>query len=134
VQSGELGQADRARWLVDTLMRDRRPEHVFYYAFLLSERRQPSCSAEPEDDALYQPSPAPDAPDVPRPAASYIWDGEAHALTGACTEPMAFARAEDGRILAIAWSAPGAATGWSLPVLTDGCTTLTGSSTATFIP
>jgi hypothetical protein len=133
-ENGQAGQANRTRWLVDTLMRNRRPEHVFYYAFLLGERHQPSCSEGPEDGALYEPSIAPNAPDTPRPAASYVWDGEPHALAGGCGEPMSFARALNGELLAIGWSTPGEATGWSLPVLTNGCTTLTGTSTATFIP
>ncbi len=37
----------RSRWLVDTLMRDRAPEHVFYFSFLPGERRQPSCAERP---------------------------------------------------------------------------------------
>lgn len=134
VDNGELGQDRRTRWLVDTLMRNRKPEHVFYYAFLLSERRQPGCAGEPEDDALYQPSAAPGTPDAPRPAASYIWDGQAGALAAECGEPLSYTRAPDGRAVAIAWSSPGEATGFSLPVLANGCTTLTGASTATFIP
>lgn len=133
VDHGALGQAERARWLVDSLMRFGKPEHVFYFAFLPSERRQPSCSSEPEDDALYEPSTDPEAPDVPRPAASYIWGGKGNALAGACSEPLSFLRAANGQPAAIAWSSPDA-TGWSLPVLTNGCTTLTGTSTSTFIP
>jgi hypothetical protein len=133
--NGELGQASRSRWLVDTLMANRKPEHVFYYAFLLSERRQPSCALEPEDDALYQPSAAPGAPDAPRAAASYIWDGLPGALAAAdCGEPLSYARAPDGHPVAITWSSPGATTRFSLSVLIGGCTTLTGTSTATFIP
>jgi hypothetical protein len=74
-ENGEAGQAERAKWLVDTLMRNQRPEHVFYYEFLLKERRAPTC---PEfDGALYAPDGNQDAPDEPRAAASYIWsDGE----------------------------------------------------------
>jgi len=124
----------RTRWLVDTLMPSRRPEHVFYYAFLLSERRQPSCATEPEDDALYRPSTAPGAPDTPRPAASYIWGGEAGALSAGCSEPLSYTRAPDGRPVAIAWSSAHQPTGFSLPALATGCTTLAGASTATFIP
>jgi hypothetical protein len=36
--------------------------------------------------------------------------------------------------VAIAWSSSGAAAGWSLPILTNGCTALAGTSTPTFIP
>jgi hypothetical protein len=75
VENGELGQAEHASWLVNTLMRDAKPEHVFYYEFLLGERRQPSCTSEGADGALYVPGIDGSAPDRPRPAASYIWDG-----------------------------------------------------------
>lgn len=75
VENGEIGQAERARWLVDTLIPNRRPEHVFYYEFLLKERRRPGCPSEPEDEALYVPSGDPNAPDAPRPAASFVFGG-----------------------------------------------------------
>jgi hypothetical protein len=74
VNNGELGQAERAAWLVNTLIANRKPEHAFYYEFLLGERKQPSCISEGEDDALYNPSSDPNAPDAPRPAASYIFN------------------------------------------------------------
>ena len=72
VENGELGQAERAAWLVNTLMRDAKPEHVFYYEFLLGERRQPSCTSEGADGALYVPCTDGGAPDRPRPAAGYV--------------------------------------------------------------
>jgi hypothetical protein len=75
VENGELGQAQRANWLVNTLIKNARPEHVFYYEFLLKERRQPSCIAEAWDGALYLPGEDPGEPDYPRLAASYIWGG-----------------------------------------------------------
>jgi hypothetical protein len=75
VENGELGQAERAGWLVNTLIPDARPEHVFYYEFLLGEGRQPSCTSEGADGALYVPSINSNAPDRPRLAASYIWGG-----------------------------------------------------------
>ena len=81
-EHGEAGQALRARWLVDTLLRDHPPAHAFYYAFLLGDRRQPSCGSEPEDGALYVPVGPGEAPsgypgplDRPRPAARFIWGG-----------------------------------------------------------
>jgi hypothetical protein len=131
---GEAGQAQQARWLVDTLMPDERPEHVFYYVFLLGDHKQPSCAEEPEDDALYEPSGEAGAPDVPRAAASYIWGGEPDALTGGCSEPLAFERPVGGRAQAIAWSPPGGSSELSLTVLPDGCRALTHSLSATFIP
>jgi hypothetical protein len=73
VENGELGQAQRASWLVNTLMRNAKPEHVFYYEFLLGESRRPSCISEGWDGALYLPSGDPAEPDYPRLAASYIW-------------------------------------------------------------
>jgi hypothetical protein len=115
-------------------MRDGRPEHVFYFGFLAGERRQPSCSAEREDDALYEPSAEASDPDVPRPAASYVWGGRAGALSGGCSEPLSPPAAAAGRPAAVAWPGAGASGGWSLPVLVDGCTTLAGDSTSTFIP
>lgn len=95
-EHGEAGQAERAKWLVNNLIATRKPEHVFYYEFLLGERRQPLCSSsEPEDDALYLPSSDPNAPDAPRPAASFIFGGKGvpSAYTGttsiSTTEPVA---------------------------------------------
>jgi hypothetical protein len=73
VENGELGQARRADWLVNTLMRNAEPEHVFYYEFLLRDREQPECRREGSDSALYLPSGDAAQPDYPRPAASYIW-------------------------------------------------------------
>jgi hypothetical protein len=70
----EAGQASRAQWLVDTLIARRKPEHVFYYEFLLKEHKQPSCSEF--DGALYVPSSDPNAEDRPRAAASFIWAGK----------------------------------------------------------
>jgi len=133
-ENGADGQAERARWLLDTLMRDSRPEHVFYFGFLPGERRQPSCSAEREDDALYEPSAEASDPDVPRPAASYVWGGKAGALSGGCSEPLSLPGAASGRPATVAWPGAGASGGWSLPVLLNGCTTLAGDSTSTFIP
>ena len=81
-EHGEAGQALRARWLVDTLLREHPPAHAFYYAFLLGDRRRPSCGAEPEDGALYVPVAPAEAPsgypgplDRPRLAARFVWGG-----------------------------------------------------------
>jgi hypothetical protein len=74
--NGELGQAERAKWLVDTLMYKQKPEHVFYWEFLLADRKQPTCGET--DDALYVPSGGDSSTeDRPRPAASFIYDGGA---------------------------------------------------------
>jgi hypothetical protein len=87
VENGESGQAERAKWLVDTLIPTaaHKPEHVFYYEFMLGGHKQPSCTSESEDDALYVPSPDPNAEDAPRLAAGYIFDGKdvAWGYTGA---------------------------------------------------
>jgi len=77
---GESGQAERADWLVSRPIKNAKPEHVFYYEFLLKERRRPDCQTEGSDSALYEPSADPAEPDRPRPAASYIWGGESTAL------------------------------------------------------
>jgi hypothetical protein len=70
--NGELGQAERAGWLVDTLMYKQRPEHAFYWEFLLANRKQPTCGET--DDALYVPSGSdPNTEDRPRPAAAFIY-------------------------------------------------------------
>ncbi len=84
-ENGEMGQAERAKWLVQTLMPSVEPEHVFYWEFLLKNRQQPSCSET--DDALYVPSSDPNAPDAPRPAAAFIYgdSGIPWGYTGAAT-------------------------------------------------
>ncbi len=75
VENGEVGQAQRASWLVSTLIKNAKPEHVFYYEVLLRERRRPVCQTEGSDSALYLPGEDPAEPDTPRLAASYIWGG-----------------------------------------------------------
>jgi len=82
VENGEAGQAQRASWLVHTLIRNAKPEHVFYYEVLLKERREPDCRTEGSDSALYEPSADPAEPDRPRPAASYIWGDGGGAAPG----------------------------------------------------
>jgi hypothetical protein len=92
LENGEAGQARRAAWLEDTLIRNVRPVHVFYYEFLLREGREPSCAAEGSDSALYVPSGDPAEPDRPRPAATYIWGdggGSAPGEPGELGEPSA---------------------------------------------
>jgi len=73
-ERGETYQALRAEWLVNTLIKNKKPEHVFYYEFLLNGHRQPSCGEF--DDALYVPSGDPNAEDRPHAAASYVFDDE----------------------------------------------------------
>ncbi len=86
--NGEEGQAARVRWLLGTLMPYARPAHVFYYTFLLADRRVPSCTpGDPEDEALYIPGAGPNEPDVARVAAAYVSAGE--------REPLARANAAD---------------------------------------
>ena len=75
VKNGESGQARRADWLVNTLIKNAKPEHVFYYELLLKERRWPDCQTEGSDSALYEPSADPAEPDRPRAAAAYIRGG-----------------------------------------------------------
>ena len=125
VENGVGGQAERAAWLLGTLMRNRRPAHVFYNVFLLADHRRSSCSSEHEDDALYVPGAGPggtpSGPDVPRAAAGYIWDGRAGEPPGVCSEPLAFETLPAAGPRAIAWSTAGEAAQPALTVLTDGC-------------
>jgi hypothetical protein len=83
VKNGESGQARRADWLVKVLIKNAKPEHVFYYELLLKERRRPDCQTEGSDSALYEPSADPAEPDRPRLAAGYIWGGASTALASA---------------------------------------------------
>lgn len=98
--NGEDGQAERVRWLLDTLMPLAQPAHVFYYTFLLADRRVPVCTpGEPEDEALYVPGGDPSAPDVARPAAVYVSGGgpsRSASTTGA--EPGGLAEALAGLV------------------------------------
>jgi hypothetical protein len=82
VENGEGGQARQANWLVNTLIKNARPVHVFYYELLLREGREPACATEGSDSALYVPSGDPAEPDRPRPAAAYIWGGVAGSAPG----------------------------------------------------
>lgn len=84
---GEREQALDASWLVNRLMPAIGPVHVFYYEFLFKRRQSPPCDSYSPDTALYIPSSDPSAPDAPRAAASYIYDGRGvpSAYTGAAT-------------------------------------------------
>jgi hypothetical protein len=70
---GEAGQARRARWLVQDLLRRYPPARAFYYELLLDDDRRPSCADEAEDGALYEPGAPPSVQDAPRVAACFIW-------------------------------------------------------------
>ncbi|HEY5343803.1 MAG TPA: hypothetical protein VIJ66_09130 [Solirubrobacteraceae bacterium] len=87
VENGEAGQARRADWLVNTLMRNARPVHVFYYELLLRAGREPSCETEGSDSALYVPSGDPAEPDSPRRAAAYVWGDGGGSAPGEAGEP-----------------------------------------------
>jgi hypothetical protein len=87
VENGEAGQARQADWLVNTLIRNARPAHVFYYELLLRDGREPECETEGSDSALYVPSGDPAEPDRPRAAASYIWGAGAPSAPGGAGEP-----------------------------------------------
>ncbi len=88
VENGEAGQARQAAWLVDTLIRNAKPAHAFYYEVLLREGREPACETEGSDSALYVPSGDPAEPDRPRPAAAYIWGGDGAGAPGEVGEPF----------------------------------------------
>jgi hypothetical protein len=82
-QAGELQQAIDASWLANSLMPSVRPAHVIYYDYL--DSNPPSCGASEADTSLYRSGPDPNAPDHPRPAATYIFNGRGvpSAYTGA---------------------------------------------------
>lgn len=70
---GERAQALGASWLVNHLMPEIQPAHVFYYEFLFKARQPPPCDHSDSDTALYAPAGDGGALDVPRAAASYIF-------------------------------------------------------------
>ena len=70
---GERAQAFDASWLVNRLMPEIQPAHVFYYEFLFKDRRPPPCDRSDSDTALYAPSGDRSTLDVPRAASSYIY-------------------------------------------------------------
>lgn len=70
---GERAQARDASWLVNRLMPDIQPAHVFYYEFLFRDRRPPPCDRSDSDTALYAPTGGGASPDAPRLAAAYIY-------------------------------------------------------------
>ncbi len=72
---------------MNTLIKNVKPEHVFYYELLLKERREPECQTEGSDSALYEPSTDPAEPDRPRAAASYIWGDGGGSAPGEAGEP-----------------------------------------------
>lgn len=80
---GERAQARDASWLVNRLMPEIQPAHVFYYEFLFKDHRAPPCDRSDSDTALYAPAGDRSAADVPRAAASYIYDNRGMPLTGA---------------------------------------------------
>jgi hypothetical protein len=71
---GERAQALDASWLVNRLMPEIQPAHVFYYEFLFKGHRPPPCDRADSDTALYVPASDRNAADIARAAASYIYD------------------------------------------------------------
>ena len=71
---GERAQALDASWLVNRLMPEIQPAHVFYYEFLFKGRRPPPCDRSDSDTALYVPGGDRNGADIARAAASYIYD------------------------------------------------------------
>ena len=80
---GVMAQAEKARYLVSTLIPYAKPEHVFYWSFLYKNREQEPCT----DTALYVPGGDPNAWDEPRPGAAFIYAdaGFPWAYTGSAT-------------------------------------------------
>ncbi len=71
---GERAQALDASWLVNRLMPEIQPAHVFYYEFLFKDHRPPPCDRSDSDTALYVPGGDRNGVDIARAAASYIYD------------------------------------------------------------
>ncbi len=80
---GERAQALDASWLVNRLMPEIQPTHVFYYEFLFKDHRPPPCDRSDSDTALYVPAGDRNAADIARAAASYIYDDRGAPLAGA---------------------------------------------------
>jgi hypothetical protein len=78
---GERAQARDAAWLVNRLLPELQPAHVFYYEFLFRDRRPPPCDRSDSDTALYAPATGHDSLDAPRAAASYIYGDRPIPLT-----------------------------------------------------
>jgi hypothetical protein len=93
-QPGELEQAVDASWLVNRLIPNVRPAHAIYYDYL--DSNPPSCVGSEADTALYRPGPNPNAPDYPRPAAGYIFDGRG--VPSAYSGPPAATAAQDATL------------------------------------
>lgn len=68
-------QAERAKWLTDTLIPTLEPENVFYYEYLFKNNEAAPCSEGQANDSLYSHGSDPNAPDEPKPAAAYIYNG-----------------------------------------------------------
>jgi hypothetical protein len=83
---GDAAQARDAVWLTDELMPKLEPTHVFYYEFLYKGHEPPPCGAGGADTALYVPSADTNVPDVPRAAASYIFQNTGAISPGAVLE------------------------------------------------
>lgn len=89
---GEAAQARAAAWLVNRLMPLVQPVHVFYYELLYRDNRPPPCDRSDSDTALYAPAGTvagaggPTGVDIPRAAASYIYDDDRGALPTGLSE------------------------------------------------
>jgi hypothetical protein len=86
---GERAQALDASWLVNRLMPELQPAHVFYYEFLFRDHRPPPCDRFDSDTALYAPVGGPGSVDAPRLAASYIYGDRGASLAGPDGAPLA---------------------------------------------
>ncbi len=69
---GEQAQAEQARFLVDELIPEIRPAHVFYYELAAGHDQPPACNSEQDDTALYAPA-RPGGPLLARAAAGIIF-------------------------------------------------------------
>jgi len=69
---GEQAQAEQARFLVEELIPEIRPAHVFYYELAAGHDDPPACNSQQDDTALYAPA-RPGGPLLARAAAGIIF-------------------------------------------------------------
>lgn len=75
-ERGPRWQAEHAKWLADELIHKIGPEHVFYYEYLFKFNEPAPCNSGEANDSLYQHGSDPNAPDEPKPAAAFIYNGK----------------------------------------------------------
>lgn len=83
---GERSQAEQAQFLVDKLIPEFQPAHVFYYELAWGYDEPPACDSEQDDSALYAAN-SPNGALSPRAAARVIFDSMPARTESASTSP-----------------------------------------------